>query len=224
MLRQIFSILLVAGISQIATAQSVEFEGGKTHTYVMGHSGSTDCYLIFRNHMGKSAKFVYNKIQDDYPSAWWVSFCDNVNCFANLVANDTFATIADSAEAEFKITVTPNGKADTATVKYEFYEEATPNVKDTLTFIFVVQWGAGSQDLVTSTYRVYPNPVSDQLHVPFATPGTKVYITSLTGDYVKEITAADTKTNIMVSDLQAGFYFVSYMNNGVPVKLRFLKN
>lgn len=209
--------------ASVSFAQHVEFDGGKTHTYVMGHSGPTDCYLIFHNYLGKSADFVYNKIQDDYPKQWWVSFCDNVNCYASLIQSDTFATLKDSAEAEFKITVTPNGHADTSTVQYEFYEASNPNVKDTLTFVFIVQWGAGTQDLVSGTYRVFPNPVTDQLHIPFAKSGSEISIYNETGSVVRKF-QANASAVYSASDLMSGVYFVSYLSNGVPVRLRFIKN
>jgi len=189
---------------------------------MMGHAGTTDCHVPFQNLTGGKLDLVYRKIADDFPAAWWVSFCDNYDCFATFVARDTFAPIKDSGYAEFKVSVTPNGKADTSTVKYEIYNASTPNVKDTVTFVFMVQWGAGLHEAMNPNFQVYPNPAADVIHLNGIQSPTQVHIYSTEGREVLSATVSN-ENSINIASLPKGFFFVSYVNENGLVRGSFVK-
>jgi hypothetical protein len=220
MLKKMALVFMLAAGFGAAKAQNIEFESGNSKTYVMGHSGSTDCHLVFRNMTGGKADFVYRKIQDDFPTQWWVSFCDNINCYASLIDQDTFAPVADSNYAEFKVTVTPNGKAATSVVKYELYAVQTPSQKDTVTFTFVVEWGAAIGDIKEKGLSMYPNPASDMLHID--KKDARVEIFTASGKLVQSSVVASDHT-ISIASLPAGFYYVSCEDKGQMFKASFVK-
>jgi hypothetical protein len=222
MFKKLALLLGVAACINAVSAQGIEYQGGTSHQYTMSHAGSTDCYLIFRNMTGGTGNFVYNKINADFPSAWWVSFCDNINCYASFVQQDTFAPIADSAEAEFKITVTPNGKADTAVAVYEFFEASAPNDKDTLTFTFIVEWGAGVRGAEGVKLGIYPNPANDVLY--FQNVGlSSVEIFDASGKLVKSA-SLEGRSALSIGEMPAGFYFVTCRTGDRILRSEFVKN
>lgn len=224
MIRKISLLALGLALVGIAKAQDVvDFEHGKSETFVMGHAGTTDCHVSFRNLSGSKISLVYNKIADDFPSGWWVSFCDNYNCYANFINQDTFAPIADSGYAEFKISVTPNGLADTATVKYEIWSAATPNVKDTVTFVFMVQWGAGLHEEISSAFHVYPNPALDKISFSGIIEETTLSVFNSQGASVLKSNIGPSNTELSVADLPKGVYFVSYNTSSGLVRGSFVK-
>lgn len=212
-------LTMAAGFGAVK-AQNIEFESGNSKTYIMGHSGSTDCHLVFRNMTGGKADFVYRKLQDNSSPQWWVSFCDNINCYANFIDQDTFAPIADGNYAEFKITITPNGKADTSVVQYEMYAVQTPAEKDTVTFTFIVQWGASAKSMEAETLSMYPNPASDVLHISQAIESIEIF--SASGKQVKSTSVSQDHT-VSVATLPAGFYFVTGIGNGQLFQGSFVK-
>lgn len=206
------------------SAQSVvTFEHGKHNEFVMGHDGTTDCHVNFQNLTGNKIDLVYNKLTDDFPSKWWVSFCDNYNCFASFVPHDTFAPIANNGYSEFKISVTPNGFADTATVSYEIWTAADPGVKDTVTFVFMVQWGAKTHESGNIQASIYPNPAHSTIGVLGLVEPTEVLVMNVEGKtMVKSMLDAE-NNQIQLQGLAPGVYFVSYNSANGLMRGSFIK-
>lgn len=212
-------ILAAASVS----AQVIEVEGGNVHTYYMDQAMTTDCHMPFKNVTGKATVFAYTQIYSDFPSQWLVSFCDNRNCFPNLVQEDSFASIPKDASSEFKISVVPQGHADTSKVMYTVYDRENPSVKDTVTFNFIVQWGAGLHEKGISRNAVYPNPAQGVLNVANITSATVARIYGSDSRLVKTAELSAVAGEIDIRNLPAGFYFISYTQGSELVRSSFVK-
>jgi hypothetical protein len=154
-------------LSTAAFAQDFELEGGaNTHDFFPESSGYMDCAIHITNSLSSDLILEYKKVSVDFPSAWDVSFCDNRNCYGMFIEQDTMFPIASKQDAYLKITVFPNGVADTAIVKYAVWNRYNESAIDTLTYNIYVRWSAGRVSLMSGDVaRVYPVPVSEVLNV-----------------------------------------------------------
>jgi len=202
-------------------AQGFELENGKAvHTFYPNADMPVDCTIHFKNLKKTSIVFAYEKVSIDYPKAWDVSFCDNRNCYAAFLDKDTMAKVAPNAEASLKITVFPNGKADTAIVKYALWDYENPTDRDTITWNIYIRWGASTKSWITDMAMSYPNPVSDVLHVVGVLDATAQVFNS-TGSLVKVAPVQNGVLN--VSDLSAGVYTLVMPSNAGQTKVVFVR-
>jgi endonuclease I len=73
--------------------------------------------------------------------------------------------------------------------------------------------------------RFYPNPVSDLLTLENHTKGTQISIVNLTGQVVSSTKTNDFKTEISVSELPKGIYFIKISENQKIIQIsKFIKN
>ena len=162
-----FALVANLALSTAAFAQDFELEGGaNTHDFFPESSGYMDCAIHITNTLSSDLILEYKKVSVDFPSAWDVSFCDNRNCYGMFIEQDTMFPIASQQDAYLKITVFPNGVADTAIVKYAVWNRYNESAIDTLTYNIYVRWSAGRVSLMSGDVaRVYPVPVSEVLNV-----------------------------------------------------------
>jgi hypothetical protein len=195
------SVFAFVGVSH---AQGFELENGKAeHTFYPDATQPVDCAIHFKNLKKSAMVFAYEKVSIDYPTAWDVSFCDNRNCYATFLNNDTMAKVAPNAEASLKITVFPNGKADTAIVKYAVWDYDNPTDRDTIIWNIYIRWGANTQSWMVDMVTAYPNPVKDVLHV-VGVNATEGQLLDAKGAFVKSVVLTDGRLD--VSGLSAGVY------------------
>lgn len=195
--------MVFAGMG-VAKAQGFELENGKAeHTFYPDATQPVDCAIHFKNLKKSAIVFAYEKVSIDYPTAWDVSFCDNRNCYATFLNNDTMAKVAPNAEASLKITVFPNGKADTAIVKYAIWDYDNPTDRDTITWNIFIRWGANTQSWLVDRTTAYPNPVKDVLHV-VGVVASQGRLVDAKGAFVKAVTLNEGRVD--VSDLSSGVY------------------
>lgn len=188
----------------MAIAQGFELENGAAeHTFYPDATQPVDCAIHFKNVKKTAMVFAYEKVSIDYPSAWDVSFCDNRNCYATFLNNDTMAKVAPNAEASLKITVFPNGKADTAIVKYALWDFENPSDRDTITWNIYIRWGANTNTWLMDMVTAYPNPVKDVLHV-VGVEDAEGQLIDAKGAFVKSVSVQN--GSVDVSELSAGVY------------------
>lgn len=77
---------------------------------------------------------------------------------------------------------------------------------------------------LNNTVQFFPNPVSDVLNISSATPVSKVEIYNLQGQVVKTLCLENTETQIPVSELPGGTYFVKvFSGTSIFWRNQFLK-
>jgi hypothetical protein len=113
--------------------------------------------------------------------------------------------VAPNGEASLKITVFPNGKADTAVVKYALWDYDNASDRDTITWNIYIRWGADTKTWIAEAVQVYPNPVVDVLNVS-ALGNATFDVVDAKGTVVKNSAPIDGRMD--VSELASGLYFV----------------
>lgn len=221
----LFSALtLFAGVGATQAAGRYEITGGKQHSYYLDATGSTDCSIYFKNTGAAGLTVQYEQLSLDFPSGWSMSgFCDNRTCYFNWPSRDSFLPMAANEEASFKITVSPNGKSDTAVVKYVIWDGANPAQRDTLVFNIYVRWGASAGRILVSDFNVAPNPAADFLELT-AEGVTRICVFDMLGNQVLTARAEAVVTRISLAGLAAGQYVIMASNEKQYWSRRFLIN
>jgi Secretion system C-terminal sorting domain len=223
MLKKVLFGLMASLTMSWAQAQVIQVTGGNKHTYFLDAANSIDCHMPFKNVTGKATVFAYKMVSSDFPSDWVVSFCDNRNCFATLVDEDSFAVVSKDAETEFKITVDPQGNADTSKVVYAVYDRNNPSVRDTVEFNFILQWGAGLMESGKVSQSLYPNPATNVLHFANIENLTSVRIYGADSKLVCTEMVSENQNTLNIETLPKGFYFVSYLSGTELIRSNFVK-
>jgi len=89
-----------------------------------------------------------------------------------------------------------------------FAEDCTVSIKDVF---------------ATENISVYPNPVNDVLHFSSNAPIEKVIVSNMLGQQIK-VNLSSNKTNLDMSDLARGNYFVKITIEGVSKTVKLIKN
>lgn len=223
MMKSFAVIVALASIGSVMAQPVVQFEDSKTKTYTVALNGSTDCHMVFKNVSGSTMKLVYQKIDGDYNAGWWVSFCDNYDCFASFIARDTFAPIPDQGSAEWKITATPNKIADTSTVRYAIWEANSPNVKDTVSFTFMAAAANHTSTLSKVGFNVYPNPASQGLTVDGLAETATYTVLSIEGRALQTGVIGAAANTIDIASLPLGTYTLELRTAGATSTEKFVK-
>ena len=204
-----------------AMAQGFELENGKAeHTFYPNADAPVDCTIHFKNLKKSPIVFAYEKVSVDFPSVWDVSFCDNRNCYAAFLDKDTMAKVAPNAEASLKITVFPNGKADTAVVKYALWDFDNATDRDTITWNIYIRWGANTKSWIAEMAMAYPNPVKDILSL-VGVDDAKAKVIDSKGSLISVVDVVDGKVN--VSAFTPGVYTLIMETPLKSVKVGFVR-
>jgi uncharacterized membrane protein len=223
MMKSLAVIVALVSIGSAMAQPVVQFENGKSKTYTVALNGSTDCHMVFKNVSGSMMKLVYQKIDGDYNAGWWVSFCDNYDCFASFIPRDTFAPIPDQGSAEWKITATPNKIADTSTVRYAIWEANSPNIKDTISFTFMAAAANKAATLSQVSYNVYPNPATQGLTVDGLLESTTYTVMSIEGRALQTGVIGTAANSIDIAALPVGTYTLELRNASATSTEKFVK-
>jgi hypothetical protein len=208
------------------SAQTFTTTEGSEVEYFPNATGFMDCAIHFENLTNEPIILSYKKVSVDFPSTWDVSFCDNRNCFGGFVDEDTMSPIAVSDKYNsIKLTVYPNGKADTGIVSYAVWNKYNPSDIDTLTFKIYVRWSASNENFISSFEQIYPNPTSGSLVINSPNRVTNVEILDLQGKNVSKQSISILDNRIDLNGLPNGVYFLNYLDAGIKnsKKIQLLK-
>ena len=218
------NLLAVATFSVSAlSAQTIEILGGKSQDFYPQATKPFDCQIYLKNKDSKPLRIAYEKVLVDYPSGWGSpAFCDNVGCYLTFVDSGKFSDIAPGEKASIKISISAQGVADTATIKYAVWDVNTPSVRDTLTFNVMVRWSAGAHLTCMPQQAIYPVPADQQLQVN--TLGVDyIEILSLSGQKVMQYYPNADWSRLDIALLNQGSYVIVLRGNNIHRKYTFLK-
>ena len=210
---QIFKKFILGAVvlctAAVTNAQAYSFEGGANQAFYPKATGYMDCAIHIKNEGSENLTLKYKKISVDFPSKWDFSFCDNVNCVTFFADSGTMAAIAPgNNESSMKVSVYPNGFADTAVVKYAVWNESNPSKIDTLAFNIYVRWGA-SVEKFNAKVSLNPNPSFGKFDVTSNSTIQNIQMFDLSGKSV--FMNAEFNHNIAVittSNVAAGTYLL----------------
>lgn len=200
---------LVLGSASLLSAQAYSFEGGSNQSFYPKATGYMDCAIHIKNDGMEDLNLKYKKVSVDFPTKWDFSFCDNVNCITFFADSGTMASIpAGNNESSMKVTVYPNGFADTAVVKYAIWSVNAPNKIDTLVYNINVRWGVNVEK-INQVVSLFPNPTKGGFQIAAKSEIISVEVFDLLGKKVStSVAIKQNNATISQGQLSVGSYLV----------------
>ena len=171
---------------------------------------------------GEAANFIVRKKEVNMVNGTTSYFCWGA-CFPPSVSlSPGLAIAAGETSNEFSAHYTANQISGVSTVTYSVINEA--NTQDSIWFHVAFDGhasGAGATEVAAEVVvKTYPNPVTEKVNFSYNLPnvaGTaQIRISDLTGALVKTLKLEGNKGSqtVFVSDLNAGLYLYSVVQNG----------
>jgi len=173
--------------------------------------------------------FAYEVIDVNIPTAWTLQVCD------------PFACLEGSGKVGFKSDfVMPNSGNNNGVFKIDFFSNATAgigtakialkSVKTSFTDTITAEckiWTVATKETVKQTkeFIFYPNPAKDELVLKYnSKENIQVEIFNILGSKVKTFNLYGGQTNINISELENGIYFLRLKDEGKTISKTFTKN
>ncbi len=183
---------------------------------VAGTTISVDAELT---NTGTQDILIYaRRIENDMPVGWASSMCIDV-CYSTTTDSVVFLLPAGITQPVHVYFYTSSVTSDTGHVKMGFKNLSDPTNKNTIhTFGITTMPTSINQIITPNTYfSIAPNPVTTELKIYLSTPSNfDLQIFNALGE---KIIQANNKSEIDVSNLKSGIYFVKINN----VVMKFVK-
>lgn len=169
--------------------------------------------------------FVWKCISFSGPSEWLVSFCDPFNCVTVTKVGDSAGfNLGKGRGWSHKIDVDYENKSGSGSFKFVIYSMLNPAERDTIT-VNASSWATSiAEQTKTKTVAFSPNPVHDNFTITFAAKAPiQIEVYNILGSKVKTFTHAGMESEVNVSNLQKGIYFIRFEENGKLYTKQFTK-
>jgi hypothetical protein len=161
-------------------------------------------YIFITNNGGQPVELSFELLSEDLPAAWSATGCTNLICYTKIPDDGQLGVIAPGNEAYVSINLSVNETAGDGELKFVVFAEATPEIRDTISFIYHAE---------NDTLAQEPQPWAK---INFAQNVVTVFLlnesieTTLTLFDLRGNEVAQTKlekiTALSVANLQAGIY------------------
>lgn len=160
--------------------------------------------------------FEWVIIDVNMPTGWEFGMCDPNNCLTNLSINrKAIFLMENNVEGEFKGDFSPNNISGTGKAKIIITSKKYPQNTDTLQYT-VNAWVTSVKEVAkTKEFSVFPNPAKDKLTIKYLVKESiLIDIYNVLGLKVKTVIHAGLETDVNLSDLSKGVYFIRFVENG----------
>jgi len=197
----------------------------------VGSNESIDLYLILR--------ILSNDVSDidlifppdgavDQPLVIqfkWESGDDNITSYDFELSRYSDFSVVEFSETTFFLQYLALGVTEGATYYWRVKANtACANGEYSEVYSFVVEGVLGLKDQSIEGLVIYPNPTANILNLDAATPISNVEIVNVLGQVLVSKSSSSTISNIDVSALSIGNYFIKVTSENNTKVLQFLKN
>ncbi len=183
-----------------------------------------DAYATFTN-TGSETNFEWKIIDLVAPIGWEFGMCDPFNCVSSLsIGSVGQFTLGVGKNGVFKGDYTPNGKSGLGTAKVIIYPKSNSALQDTLVFQMNAWITGMKENSQSKEFTYYPNPVKDHLFVKYITKDAmQIDIYNVLGTKVKSFVHSGFETDVNVTELQNGIYFIRFKDANQTISKPFNK-
>jgi hypothetical protein len=160
-------------------------------------------------------------------NGWEFGMCDPTNCVTDMkVGTKGDFILGPGKTGEFKGDFVINSKSGTGSGKVACYSKSNPNITDTIEFQLNAWTTAVKENHnVNREFNFYPNPAKDRLVVKFnSRENISIDIYNVLGSKVKSFTHSGMESEVNISELQNGLYFIRFKDGSQTVSKPFTKS
>lgn len=159
---------------------------------------------------------------------WEFGMCDPANCLVNIkVGSKAEFILAPGKTGEFKGDFVLNDKSGSGSGKVVCYLKSNPSIRDTVEFILNAWVTSIKENVVSREFSLFPNPAKERLVVKYQSQSREpisMDIYNVLGSKIKSIQHTGFETEINISDLQKGIYFVRFKEGSKTISKSFSKS
>jgi hypothetical protein len=159
---------------------------------------------------------------------WEFGMCDPANCLVNIkVGSKAEFILAPGKTGEFKGDFVLNDKSGSGAGKVVCYLKSNPSIRDTVEFILNAWITSVKETAVNRELSLFPNPAKDRLVIKYqgvSREPVSMEIYNVLGSKVKSINHTGIETDVNISDLQKGIYFIRFKEGSKTISKSFSKS
>lgn len=172
----------------------------------------SDYNISFSTQNAEAITYEYELISNTLPAEWATPLCDYTGCYAGVPATGTMTPISlsdaqNNIEGFFKLTINHMDVAGEGIVEIYVFESGNYERGDTVSWHLTKNFTVATEEVeIRQSFKVYPNPTTEQLTIDLATNFTGKIFNRL-GQNVLQFAGNEQKT-VDVSMLTSGVYWV----------------
>lgn len=166
--------------------------------------------------------YMWEVIEINIPGGWEFGMCSPFECKSALSVGNTGKFYE---EGEFKGDFSPNNISGNGSAKVVISSMTNPSLKDTITFT-ANAWAVSMKEIVKNNtdFNYYPNPAKDKLVIKFnVKEPITIHLFNILGTRVKSFVHSGNESEVNISDLQNGMYFLRFKEGNQTVSKSFAK-
>lgn len=159
----VFCVVAICVTAQISIAQSYYHTPNDT---IIANAVFDDVgvFNILLNHTANDTLlFKWKKLSVILPSSWEASICDVGHCYSTIVDSSESDPIYPGDIGIISLHLNPHTEAGIGVVRVLFWENHTPTIIDTLTWIISANGFLGLTDNYKNAITFYPNPAAQKI-------------------------------------------------------------
>jgi len=170
------------------------------------------------NVSGQKLVLSWQQVYLSIPQGWTANLCDNGHCYTDFPLSGTMDTVYSDGYGLMSAGIDPGQTSGTAMIRYALWEAATPEHKDTLTWIITSGNTTGTAEASMSpVVSLYPNPSQNNIYITTRS-ALDFTLTDLTGKQILSGTLKAGFNTIDTRQIPGGNYFISaFANNTTKI-------
>jgi hypothetical protein len=219
--------VLLAGLLAGVNAQNITFLTPDVNLYGPNYKTEYQGNVGIANNSTdpNDTTFSWRFINYAKPTGWEIDLCDPFECKFNVNVSTTFSfDLVTGKSGGFYAKYHPNSIGGNGALTVVVTSILNPSNADTVE-INLNAWNTAVKEVsALKSVSFYPNPVKDQLTFKFQTAQTiNVDIYNVLGMKVKTFAHDGSLTQVGLTDLQNGVYFLRFTEAGKSYTKQFIK-
>lgn len=182
--------------------------------------------IIQQNNMTNDTLWLkWQKVSEVVPLNWEASVCDNFTCNTTLTDSGIMNPVLPDEYGFLLIHLTPHVNYGTAIIRYEVWDYANPNIRDTLTFMVTVSNPAGIEQAANQErILVFPNPANESINIATNTSEEfNLSIKNMIGNAIFAPQYFSNQKTVDITFLPRGVYILTLTSGSKIISLPFIK-
>jgi hypothetical protein len=208
------SLLLLIGLVPLALAQNILVTPNDSVLSNILPSRAAEQHIEFLNTSNQAITLRWTVTTQTFPSAWFVTLCDNGECHTLPYSADTMRTIQPGDTSFFHLTAVPYNVPGSLLVQVHLWDTLQPSTAFDVTFIVNANGTAVAPNVLKQNVSISPSPANTRLHLRARNGALEkgtVKLYDLEGHIVLSQPVAALSENILdTQKLAPGIYLLRY--------------
>lgn len=212
--RNLLVTAVMIAVTNLLSGQNYSISPADT---IIGTVPYNDIYhfnIIQNNLTADALIFGYEKVDAIYPIGWTANLCDNGTCYDGFPDSGTMDTAFNGDVGLMSVGINPANISGTSLFRYIIWEESTPEILDTLTWIISTDGVSSVANALSASIDFIFNAQQKNVIITSnLNDGFEYFISDLSGRILINGKSFQPNVSIDVASFITGIYLVYILNN-----------